>query len=181
MPLPGILASQMTGHLSGPVGAYDALASVTLSAATASVTFAGIPSGYKHLQIRAMHLYTGTGSNMAVTYNGGTFANSYSHFLYGNGSSATSSNDTTGPIISFQSGTTSTSFCVAIYDLLDYASTNKNKTLRGLVGQDVNGSGIVGLISALGVNTSAINSLTFTYTNAANFVTNTSFALYGVK
>jgi hypothetical protein len=50
------MASQISGHLyDGPFGAYDSLATVTLSADAASVTFAGIPSGYKHLQIRAIH------------------------------------------------------------------------------------------------------------------------------
>jgi hypothetical protein len=48
MPNLGVIASSLSGHLvppyDGPYGAYDALATVTLSASTASITFAGIPS-----------------------------------------------------------------------------------------------------------------------------------------
>ena len=49
----GIYASQISGHLyGGPYGAYDSLATVTVpSGGVASVTFAGIPSGYQHLHI----------------------------------------------------------------------------------------------------------------------------------
>ena len=182
MPILGIMASQISGHLWAPEGAYDALATVTLSTSTASITFAGIPSGYKHLQIRAMHLYSSTGDNMVLSYNGGAFTNTRSHFVYGNGSAAAAGTDTSGGgIISFQSGSTSTAFCVAVYDFLDYSSVNKNKTMRGLIGQDLNGSGIVSLISALANTTTAINALTFTYNGGQNFIQHSSFALYGVK
>jgi hypothetical protein len=49
--LTGVIASGISGHLTppwSPEGAHDALATVTLSASAASITFAGIPSGYKH-------------------------------------------------------------------------------------------------------------------------------------
>jgi hypothetical protein len=166
-----------------PIGAYDSLATITVGASSvSSITFAGIPSGYKHLQIRAMHLYSNTGDNMVLSYNNGAFTNTRSHFVYGTGSAAAAGTDTSGGgIISFQSGSTSTAFCVAVYDFLDYADTSKNKTMRGLIGQDLNGSGIVGLVSAFANTTTAINALTFTYNGGANFVANTTFALYGVK
>jgi len=159
---------------------YESIATVTVGTAQSSITFSSIPSTYKHLQVRAMHLYSGSGANMVCSYNSGAFNNVYSHFLYGNGASAAAGSDTT-PIISFQSGATSTDFCVAIYDFLDYTNTNKTHTMRGLLGQDRNGSGIVGMVSALATNTAAINALTFTYAGGANFQTNTSFALYGIK
>ena len=180
-PILGIWASQISGRLWAPQGAYDALATVTVpSGGAASVSFVGIPTGYKHLQIRAMHLYSGSGANMVCSYNSGSFNNVISHFVYGTGSSALSGSDTT-PIISFQSGSTSTAFCVAVYDFLDYANTNKNKTMRGLIGQDTNGAGIVGLVSALATNTSAINALTFSYAGGDTFRQYTQFALYGVR
>jgi hypothetical protein len=170
----------LTGNSVILPGSYESIATVTVSTAVSSVTFSSIPSTYKHLQIRAMHLYSNTGDNMVCSYNSGSFNNVYSHFIYGEGTTATASNNT-APIISFQSGSTSTSFCAAIYDFLDYTNTNKNKTMRGLLGQDVNGSGIVGFLSALATNTAAINALTFTYNGGANFVAKTTFALYGIK
>lgn len=176
MPILGIMASSMQGA----VGDYESIATTTLSTATASITFSGIPATYTHLQVRAMHLYSNTGSNMVCSYNSGAFNNVISHFVYGNGAAAAAGSDTT-PIISFQSGATSTAFCVAVYDFLDYANTNKTHTMRGLIGQDTNGAGIVGLISALATNTAAINALTFTYAGGANFIQYTSFALYGIR
>jgi hypothetical protein len=44
-PILGIMASQISGHLWEPQGAYDALSTVTLSANASSVSFTGIPSG----------------------------------------------------------------------------------------------------------------------------------------
>jgi hypothetical protein len=176
-PILGIFASQ--GRIAST--SYESIATVTVgSGGQSSVTFSSIPSTYKHLQVRAMHLYNGSGSNMVCSYNSGGFSNVYSHFVYGNGTSAAAGSDTT-PIISFQSGSTSTNFCVAIYDFLDYTNTNKNKTMRGLVGQETNSAGLVGLLSALATNTSAINALTFNYAGAAIFQQYTTFALYGIK
>jgi hypothetical protein len=60
MPILGIMASQISGHLWAPEGAYDSLATVTLSASTASIEFAGIPATYKHLQVRVIARSAGT-------------------------------------------------------------------------------------------------------------------------
>lgn len=177
-PMLGILASSGLKTTSS----YESIATVTVgSGGQSSVTFSSIPSTYKHLQVRAMHLYTGSGANMVLSYNSGAFNNVISHYTYGNGSSVTSSADSSTAIISLQSGATTTDFCVAIYDILDYTNTSKNKTLRGLVGQDRNGSGAVAMISALATNTSAINALTFTYAGGPSFQQYTQFALYGIK
>lgn len=176
-----VISGLLAGGVAASTNSYESIATVTVGAGgSSSISFTSIPSTYKHLQVRAMHLYSGSGANMVCSYNSGAFNNVYSHFIYGEGTTATASNNTT-PIISFQSGSTSTSFCVAVYDFLDYANTNKNKTMRGLMGQDLNGSGIVGFLSALATNTAAINALTFTYAGGDTFRQYTQFALYGIK
>jgi hypothetical protein len=71
-------------------GAYDSLASVTLSATASSITFAGIPTGYKHLQIRASYQCSST-DNPYIRVGGGSIdsGGNYSwHHLFGNGTSA---------------------------------------------------------------------------------------------
>ena len=182
--LTGIIASGISGHLTppwSPEGAYDSLATINVGSTVSSVTFSGIPSGYKHLQVRALHLYTPNADNMVATYNGGT-AGTISHFIYGDGTSATASNNNaSGGIISLQSGTTTTSFVSSIWDYLDYSSSSKNKVVRGLTGQDVNGSGNIALISNLVQTTSPITSITFYYYNGNNILSGSQFALYGVK
>ena len=74
MPILGIWASQISGHLWAPEGAYDALATVSLSTTTASVTFSGIPSGYKHLQLRLIARTNRSASvdPMTLTFNNDT-------------------------------------------------------------------------------------------------------------
>jgi hypothetical protein len=182
MPILGIMASQISGHLyDGPFGAYDSLATVTLSAATASVTFAGIPSGYKHLQIRGISKNsTAAGGGVSVTVNGDTTNYSW-HRLYGDGSSASAyaePNSTMFMQIN-QTLSTDTAFGTSIIDILDYANTNKYKTGRALHGWDTNGAGNAILTSGNWRSTSAITSITLTPN--ANFVTYTQFALYGVR
>ena len=183
--LTGIVASGISGHLTppydGPYGAYDALATVTLSTATSSITFAGIPSGYKHLQIRAIGKPTvAGGQEVYVRYNGDSAATSYySHQLYGNGTTAIGASYGTvnQAYITYWSGSEFGSF---VCDILDYSNTNKNTTLRALGGHDLNSSGYILLRSGLWINTAAVTSINL-FSSSGNFATNSSFALYGVK
>ena len=185
MPILGIIASSFRSA-AGPVGAYDALATVTPSG-TGVVTFAGIPSGYKHLQIRALIRNTsgGTGENsVLITMNSDTGGNYATHRLTGNGSAAGAQSYTSGtdivPYFNPNAGNTANIYGVYVIDLLDYANTSKNKTLRLLGGVDFNGSGTVGLISGAWFNTNAISSITFT-SGGGNWATGSQFALYGIK
>jgi hypothetical protein len=199
MIFPGIYASQISGHLFTLQGSYDALASVTVpSGGVSSVTFAGIPSTYSHLQIR---YFAQTNRSLIIddafiTINGDTTgANYYSHQLQGNGSSASafsSAGNGGGGVGIFWpyafSATASGSYnywAGGVIDVLDYANTNKNKTLRSLSGSDTNGAApsgypaFVTLSSAAWFSTSAITSITIK--SNGNFNQYSSFALYGVK
>ena len=167
-----------------PQGAFDALATVTVpSGGVASVTFAGIPTGYKHLQIRGIALAAQVNQGYFLQINGDTAANYNSHYVYGDGSSATASANATWGGINFAFTSPSTSFATGfVVDILDYASTNKNKTVRSLQGSDTNGSGYIGLNSGLWRNTSAINSLTIReLLVGGNINQNSQFTLYGVR
>lgn len=178
----GIYASQISGHLyGGPFGAYDSLASVTLSATAPSITFAGIPSGYKHLQVRAMCLNTGQ-DTLFIAYNGDTTGSNYrDHQVGGNASSVfaysnAGVNGGGGGI-----GLTSQTVQAAnIIDVLDYSSSTKNKTARNLWGVDRNGAGSVGLYSGLWISTAPITSITFS-TFTYPFLQYSQFALYGIR
>ena len=77
-PIPGIWASQISGHLWAPSGAYDAIASTTLSASAASITFSGIPSTYTHLQVR-LQTSASAAANYYYQVNGDTGSNYYWH------------------------------------------------------------------------------------------------------
>ena len=187
-PLPGIYASQISGHLFAPSGAYDALATITLSADTATVSFVGIPSGYKHLQVRIFgQTNRGTYSydNAYLRFNSDS-ATSYSdHALYGTGSSTSAQAGSTRDNLRLGNGFLGTStggtFGINIIDILDYANTNTYKTVRVLGGEDANGSGQVGLGSGNWRSTAAISTILFGPDGSSLFKSGSQFALYGVK
>ena len=76
----------------------------------------------------------------------------------------------------------SSAFGPLVFDVLDYADTNKYKTGRSLFGSDGNGSGWIMLSSGNWRNTAAITTIQLRPSAGGNtFVTNSSFALYGIK
>jgi hypothetical protein len=191
------MSSQISGHLWAPSGAYDALATVTLSASASSVTFTGIPSEYKHLQIRGIHRTTGA-YNVGDVYmrvNGDSGSNYANHILVGDGTSAAAGgggNRTSVMGYDYYNSIGATglanAFATCIIDILDYANTSKYKTMRFLEGREFNSNNTDGRVyfeSGLWMNTGAITSITFSALNgagaAASLDTNTTFALFGVR
>jgi hypothetical protein len=192
--LTGVIASSISGHLWAPSGAYDAIASTTVgSGGVASVTFSGIPSTYTHLQLRCF-AQTNRGTyaidQINLVINSDTGANYSWHNVYGDGSNARAEGYANQNYIQTSDGTIGTgvsgNFGAVVYDLLDYANTNKYKTIRNLAGSDCNGlvsgyGGRVGLNSGSWRNTSAITTLTITPFVGSLLNQYSSFALYGIR
>jgi hypothetical protein len=176
-----------------PESGYDALATVTLASSASTVTFAGIPTGYKHLQIRAIartDRNVSDGDFYSLRFNGDSGANyTAGHQLYGNGASSTSYfNGASSNQIYIERipalNSTASVFGGMVLDILDYQNSSKNKTTRALLGFDNNSSNPVGqihLASGAWMSTSSITSMTFTSGTSSNFVANSQFVLYGVK
>jgi hypothetical protein len=103
----------------------------------------------------------------------------------GNGSSASAaaSNSNNEIINAIGSSSSANVYGINIVDILDYANTSKYKTVRNLLGQDNNGSGIVQLTSGLWSNTAAITSIALVAdpTYITNWTTASRFSLYGIK
>jgi hypothetical protein len=170
----------------GPTGAYDALGSVTVgSGGLSSITFSAIPQTYTHLQIRYISRDSRNVGNSPVQmqFNSDTGNNYARHDIYADGSSVgAEAAASTSSIWMNSSGNSVTSgmFGVGVIDIVDYANTNKYKTSRALSGGDYNGSGFLMLSSGVWLNTTAINSITFTpYT--PNFLQYSNFSLYGIR
>ena len=190
-PILGIYASQISGHLFAPSGAYDSIATATVGAGgAASVTFSSIPQGYTHLQIRGISrtdvVATGAG-RQAMRINGDSGSNYAFHGILGDGASAYTDVSTSISFLHvaaavFDSNTANV-FQGCVIDILDYANTNKYKTTRSLYGWDANGSGDIGFYSGLWMSTSAITSLTiYARSNLTPlFKQYSTFALYGIK
>ena len=181
-PILGIWASGQQPALNA--SSFDSIATVT---GAGSIQFASIPQTYTHLQIRALVKTTsGSVDNSIIRFNSdSTSGHYYHHYLQGNGSSATAGaliNSNSSCIITGYtpaSGSTSI-FSTMVIDILDYANTNKYKTVRISSGFDANGSGYVGLYSGVWLFTNAITTIDFAgYAAALN--TTTTAALYGIK
>lgn len=161
-------------------GAFDSIATATLSAST-STTFSSIPSSYKHLQLRFNVECAGSNVGMYVSFNGVTSGYAW-HMIDGIPASPTARNFTgqTSIIVSSYGRASVTTYPnVGIVDIIDYASTTKNKTVRAYFGAQDNNTAAssISLNSGLYPSTTAISSLTF---SAGGALTGT-VSLYGIK
>lgn len=187
MPVLGIIASQISGHLFAPSGAYDSIATVTVGSPVASINFSSIPQTYTHLEIRWMARSTDVGAAVSQFYwylNNSRPATYASHWTRGTGSSTLSQGQSSDQQIYFQyatgGGAAASIFGVGVTSILDYTNTNKNKTHRTLSGFDSNGSGQIVIASGLIPITAALTSIDI-FPDSGNIAQYSQFALYGVK
>lgn len=175
----------IVGGVSVAPGDYESIARTTLTGSQAVITFSSIPSTYKHLQIRCMSRSTALCFAYLAFNSDTTNANYKTHYLGGDGASIFAGaypQSYPGILYGGAAGFgQSPNVSAQVFDILDYASTNKNKTVRLLNGLDTNGSGVVGLDSGVWLNSgSAISTITLS-TNTSTFSQYSSFALYGIK
>ena len=171
----------------------DAIASTTLSADQAGISFTGIPATYTHLQIRGIlrnNNYSAGGAeqNLRLHFNGDTGTNYDDHYIVGNGSGApTAASDLTASniLVAYgiipMSNQTASYYGGVVIDILDYANTTKYKTTRALAGDSVNASGSYIFLSAgCWRSTAAITDITLNPQNNL-FTTYSQLTLYGIK
>lgn len=190
-PILGIYASQISGHLFNfPASSYESIATGTGTGSSDSITFSSIPAGYTHLQIRGISTVAYGAADfgtVGIRFNGDTATNYTRHYIRGflsggtnyaqSGGIANTTYNEAG--IAYLTGGSSY-VGVSVIDILDYANTNKYKTVRGLAGAQWNTSGAVELGSGVWRSTSAVTSVTV-YGSNGNFASNSTFALYGIK
>jgi len=166
-------------------GDFESIATVTVgSGGASSIEFTSIPSTFAHLQVRLIGRSSTTGANgdyFNLQLNGDTGSNYALHAIYGDGSAAYS---TALSSVSYmywsRLATTSHSaniFGAGVFDILDYASTSKATTVRGIQGYDSNGGGRLYLNSGLWTSTAAVTSIKMTFTWGQH----STAALYGIK
>lgn len=184
---PSILAAE--GLTAFPLfGDFESIATVTLSSATTDITLSSIPSTYKHLQLRIITRSTFSAGSVNVSYRLNTdtnYSNYWWHVLAGNGSTAYAGQLNASTQALLQQSMPAATAIAGVYgamivDILDYANTSKNTTLRTFGGFDNNGNGSVGLYSSSWSNTSAVNSFTLRSWDP-QWAAGTSVALYGIR
>ena len=167
---------------------YESIATVTVGGGgSANVEFTSIPATYTHLQIRAIARTdrAATGEWLEIQFNSDTASNYSDHYLAGNGSTASAgaqANVSYMEVNRFPAASSGASiFGAFVTDILDYANTNKYKTIRNLGGNDQNGSGEIHLGSGNWRSTNAITSIKILPGGGTNLVQYSQFALYGIK
>jgi hypothetical protein len=191
-PVLGIIASSNQQGRTTLTGSYDSLGSVTVSSSTTSIVFTGIPTNYQHLQIRGLFRSdksADTNADLYLYLNGDTSTANYTrHYLRGNGTAASAFGVASSvfPVAGEAPAASSPAsvFGATIIDILDYANVNKYTNVRTLHGDEQSTGTTQSNIyqtSSLWTNLSPVTSLTFNLQATTNFVTNSTFALYGVK
>ena len=166
---------------------YTLISSQVLGSSAASVTFSSIPQTYKDLAV-SISVSTDAASNATNYF--GLVINSDSSSLYsmtilqGNANSASSYSDFSYPYSEIYNTTTTndtanTFSSVEMY-IPNYKST-ANKPLSNFGVGETNATTIqMQALAGLYRNSIAISSLTFTVKFGSNFVTDSSFYLYGI-
>lgn len=158
---------------------------VLLTSTTSSVTFnTSALSEYKHLQLRWVGRDGSNSGDSYIRFNNDSGNNYATHRLVGGGGSVSSSSVVPASTIyvGFMANNNNDSsgiFAAGITDILDFASTTKNKTVRALTG--TYGSNVlVGLRSGVWLNTAAITSIEF-ISGGSGWVSGSRISLYGSK
>jgi hypothetical protein len=166
---------------------YTLISSNVLTSSAASVTFSAIPSTYTDLVIRAS-IRSDQGSintDVLVSYNaiGGT---SYSRtWLQGDGATATSgrtANTSSTNVLNSAVGNGATSNTFSNWELyIPSYTASQNKPYNAFaVGETNATTAYIVNVAGLFRNTSAISSILFE-PGGGNFVSGSSFYLYGIK
>lgn len=186
-PIPlGILAA------SGASGAAFELIQTSFgNGSSGTIEFSSIPSTYRHLQLRMTVRHDNASSanleECSIRFNN-VSTNIYSmHWLEGSGATVSSGNYSTQNsmwgIWSNAPSSTASVFAGTIFEILDYASTNKFKTVRSLSGSVPATPARISLYSASYQATTAISSIQIFSPNPTTkpFHSSARFSLYGIR
>jgi len=176
--------------VAGAATSFESIATVSVgSGGSSSATFSSIPGTYSHLQVRGIAKVVNNNAiavNGLLQFNSDTGSNYARHLLDGNGSAASASgsaSQTSIVVCPFPDNNLSTvRFGAFVLDILDYANTNKHKTVRSLSGYEMNDAtfGAVRFYSGLWQSTNAITSIKI-FGDSRNLDQYSHFALYGIK
>ena len=155
---------------------YEKIEARTLGSNTTTVTLSSIPATYTDLVMIVAAPNNNALDNLYWRFNSDTAANYSSTRLLGDGSSATSdrrSNDT-----AIYGGLNNTVQGVITAQIMNYANTTTYKTM--LLRSNNNGY-VSAEVSLWRKTPEAINSITIYQVSPSQFVTGSTFTLYGIK
>jgi len=168
---------------------YNLISSQLLGSSAASVTFSSIPQTYTDLVLRYSARTDRAGNavdNFALTINADSSTNYSCTQLYGSGSTTTSNNIANSTVASFSfgldgNGATSNTFASGEIYIPNYTAS-QSKPLSTFSAMENNATAAyINATAQLWRNTAAITSLSATMQIGTNFLTGSSFYLYGIR
>ena len=164
---------------------YSLISSVTVgSGGAANITFTSIPSTYTDLclKISLRSLYSSTGDNTNIGFNGSTASFSLK-LLYGTGASAASygASDNSNVTVIAGANATSNTFGNGEIYISNYAGSNYKSISADSVGENNGVAAQQYFYAGLWSNTSAITSIALTSGNSQDFVQYSTAYLYGIS
>jgi hypothetical protein len=155
---------------------YEPIATTTLAAGTASITFSTIPATYTDLVL----VFNGTAASaqfMELRFNGDTATNYSATRLSGNGSSASSDRTSTSDVM--QVGNLHTAQTTNILQIMNYANATTFKTV--LCRSNQAGAQVSARVGLWRKTPEAITTILVRPGGGANFSIGCEFTLYGIK
>ena len=164
------------------LGNFVAIATSFVNTPQFGITFSSIPSVYTSLQLR-FRLSTGAENSGRIYFNEDeTHANYNTASLQGNGATVYFERGTTTSDVYYDNTGNAANFTVGVIDIMDYANTNKYKTVSSWSGWANNTPQAVQMIFApMWKNTNAINTITIKPNVGNNYKAGSTIALYGIK
>ena len=161
---------------------YDLIASQTLGAAAASITFSSIAASWTDLRLVLVATSALSSSSPAMRFNADSGANYSYTSINANGSAAISASNYARPFayLVWYSGTATGIPIFTTADIFSYAGSTY-KTYLSTGSNDQNVSGGVERDVGLWRSTAAITSITIFLDSSANFNIGTTAQLYGIK
>ena len=157
---------------------YEPIATTTLGSAASSITFSSIPGTYTDLRV-VLVATTTVADAIFLRYNGDSGTNYSRTVLQGDGSTASSSRQTSENLIYLTRTNLDTTLPQLFeIDVFSYAGST-NKTCLVASSQDKNGSGVVVREVGLWRNTAAITEVSLS-SFSSTFKIGTTATLYGI-
>lgn len=158
---------------------YEPIATTTLGAAAANITFSSIPATYTDLRLVLVTKPTPNNASITIRVNNLT-NNIYSYTnLTGNGTTASSGSSTSTNLFNWGTAFNTAQFQLLTVDFFSYAGST-NKTALATLSRDLNGSGSITSWVGMVATTSAITEIDIDCSTSNNMVIGTTATLYGI-
>ena len=177
---------------SSAITTFDSIATQTASGSSTTITFSGVPTTYKYLQLHSYFALTNSDSDIGITFNGDSTSGNYTKSqIYANGAQNSTfsigTTSTTSGITSIAGpvwyGNSTSGFVSSLSHIYENAQTDKIKVVHTLTGGAIDSAGAgQGIFSRMGLwnnSSSAVTSITLVSTGG-NILSGSSFALYGI-